>query len=97
MKAWQLFKSKENWCRGRYAQDKNGNGVGSQDSTAVTFCAVGALRKVYKEGTQAYHDKCILLDDYITSKTLYIGTTAWNDDKTQRWSKVKAVLKRLDI
>ncbi len=97
MKAWQLFKSRKNWCQGNFSRDKNGMGVDSQHSTAVSFCAIGALRKIYGEGTNDYFNKCMLLCNYVESNTHFLNPTGWNDHENQRWGRVKAVLKRLDV
>jgi hypothetical protein len=97
MKAWQLFKSKKNWCQHNFARDKNGMGVDSADSTAVSFCAIGALRKIYGEGSEVYFTKSIRLNDYIADKTIFSGPTGWNDSVNQRWGHVKAVLKGLNL
>ncbi len=97
MKAWQLFKSRKNWCQGTYARDKNGMEVDSQDSTAVSFCATGALRKIYGENTNGYFNKEMLLHNYIGSNTRFFSSIGWNDHENQRWGRVKAMLKRLDV
>ncbi len=97
MKAWQLLKSNKNWCRGNFARDNGGMGVPPDDPTAFSFCAVGALRKIYTEGTMAYFYMDRKLREYIVLKTQFKGTTSWNDHKNQRWNRVKEVLKKLDI
>ncbi len=97
MKAWQLFKNRKNWCQGSWGRDKNGMTVYTDDPCAVTFCAVGAMRKVYKEGTGIYARMDWKLRHYVMSNTQYEGIAAWNDHKNQRWGKVKAVMKKLNI
>ena len=97
MQAWQLFKSNKNWCRGNFARDKKGMGVDAADSTAVSFCAIGALRRVYEEGSHIYFRKSAVLYDYINTNTVFNGPAGWNDSPNQRWGRVKAVLKKLNI
>lgn len=44
--ARRVIEKPENWTQGRLAKDSNGYEVCEASSTAVCFCAVGALRKV---------------------------------------------------
>lgn len=97
MKAWQLFKNRKNWCQGSWARDKAGMTVHTDDSEAVTFCAVGAMRKVYKEGTVRFGRMEQKLRSWVVYNTRFEGTAIWNDDENQRWGRVRAVLKKLNI
>ncbi len=97
MKAWQLFKSNKDWCRRAFAQTINGQDVTSSSGVAVRWCAAGAIRKVYSLNSQVMFDMEIKLSHYVKQKTRFMQISAWNDSKHQRWNKVKAVLKRLDI
>ncbi len=97
MKAWKLFKNRKDWCQGSWARDKEGDTVHTSDPTAVTFCVVGAMRKVYKEGTARFDRVEQKLRSYVVYNTRFEGSAVWNDDVNQRWGKVKAVLKKLDI
>ncbi len=95
MKAWQVFKSRKNWTRGALARDKDGMPVKPRDPSATCFCAGGAIMKVY--GEDILQDAFCGLLDYVNRNTKFSGVPGWNDHSSQRWGKVKAVLKKLNI
>lgn len=101
MKAWQLFKSRKEWCRGWFALNKEEMNVESNSIAAVRWCAIGALRKAYNYNdsnySTVYFDMERKLAGYVVLRTRFGDITKWNDHKNQRWNKVKAVLKKLDI
>ncbi len=95
MKAWQLFKSRKNWCQGTWATDKYGTHVTPESRDAVAVCAAGAIRRAYDFSFRYKIE--MKLHNYVVSKTQFNCIPAWNDHKNQRWNRVKAVLKKLDI
>ncbi len=97
MKAWKLFKSKENWCKGWFALSKEKMNVSANSPDAIKWCAVGALRKAYNQDTLVYFEMERKLHNYVDLKTRFDEIAKWNDHENQRWGRVKAVLKRLDI
>ena len=97
MKAWQVFKSRKDWCRHDFAQDVNGLGVPPPANTAIRWCAAGAMRRVYEVDSPELRVQTEKLMQHIRTKTRFDHISTWNDNKHQRWNKVKAVLKRLDI
>ncbi len=97
MKAWKLFKSSKNWCQGTYAVNSHGRNVDYYSTDAVAFDATGAIRRVYKNNSSTEYGLGIKLLDYVSLKTRFDTIPKWNDHKNQRWKKVKAVLKKLNI
>ena len=96
-KAWQILSSSKKWVRGHFAKDKDGMSVDPSDRTAVCFCAAGALMRAYGEGSNKYESAAMRLRDHIVTNTIWAGIPSWNDHQEQRWDRVRAVLKRLDI
>lgn len=47
--ARDLIADPERWTQGAYARDEYGEGVDACDETAVCWCSIGALRKVFAE------------------------------------------------
>ncbi len=97
MKAWELFKSSKNWCQHDFAQNVRGYPVESTGTAATRWCAAGAIRKIYNlNSTETMFENRKLID-YIENNTGFNEISTWNDNKHQRWNRVRDVLKKLDI
>ena len=87
MKAWQWIE--KGWCRHVSAQDTMGGAVSPSSKTAVSFCLMGALARVYKGVRYRPIDKLI-------QNELRGSLSQWND--AQRTARpVIALLKRLNL
>lgn len=90
MKAYELLDSREKWCQGYTALDKQGNVVWSASEDACAYCIVGAVLRCYPRDQQSTtFDKL--------SNVLQRGASTWNDAPERTWEEVHALLKRLDI
>ena len=87
MKAWQAIQ--KGWCRRVFARDTRGRAVSPSSKTAVSFCLMGAVARVY-EG-----ERYLPAYDLIQNE-LRGSLSQWND--AQRTARpVIALLKRLNL
>ena len=90
MKAWQLLKTKKQWCQEANAKTAMGSYVSAHSKFAAQWCLLGALAKCYgEEGYLKPFKKC--------SPHMAGNPVIWNDSPTRKFSEVKALLKKLDI
>jgi hypothetical protein len=52
--AWQRIAQQEHWTQGIGARDRGGNHVRTTDSSAVAWCAVGALERIAGEDDELF-------------------------------------------
>jgi len=90
MKAWQLLRTKKQWCQHSNAIDKTGEPVNPRHKTAVSWCANGAIYKCYPVGWSHIEQKLL-------AALFHWSIDFWNDRPDRKFSQVKAVLKKLDI
>ncbi len=92
MKAWQLIQRPENWCRHASARAAAGNAVNSDDPTAVQWCAVGAIWRIYGYNTTEGTEVTMRLGRNLKN----CGSIGhWND--TSDHAEIVRVLRELDI
>ena len=90
MKAWQLLRTKKQWCQYSNAINKKSELVNPRHKTAVSWCAYGAIYKCYPLGFSR-------IEQQLEASIPYWSLEFWNDDPARKFSEVKAVLKKLDI
>lgn len=88
MKIWELLDSPEKWTTKTCARDKNGKQVSSNDSSAVSWCLLGAVDKCYSEEHRGVVRK-------IRNKLGINLIGEWNDEQT--FENVLKLAKELDI
>jgi len=108
MKAFELLE-KYGWCQGRMATDELGLACKPVDTTAISFCAIGAiLRKHSVEtfGMSLQETDTANLAAYsdigkAKEKLEFLGREGclinWNDELERTKEEVIALLKELDI
>lgn len=82
-KAYNLLKSRSNWCFGSYARTKHGNECAPKNPLATNWCAIGALEK-YSE--KPYNVENSIAEDILT----YCSRKIFND-KVERINDDKSV------
>lgn len=58
-RARKILSVRKRWIKKVYARDKDGNDLYGSDSTAVCFCAEGAVEKAAKDLNLSYGDSTI--------------------------------------
>jgi hypothetical protein len=98
MKAFELLE-KYGWCQGRMAKDELDLTCRPVDTTAISFCAVGAILRKHSVKTfnlAAYSDI-----GKAKEKLEFLGhegcLITWNDCPERTKEEVIALLKELDI
>ena len=92
MKAWELLRTKKQWCQGTSARTETGGTTNSQNPDAASWCILGAISKCYGHD-QDYEAQTFLFRRKSRIKSMSI----WNDNPQRKFSEVKALLKKLDI
>jgi len=92
MKAWQLLRTKKQWCQGAYARDEFNHPVSFISENAVSWCVGSAIDKCYTRTVHQQHSR-IKLFNALGKQSL----TEWNDAPARKFSEVKALLKKFDI
>jgi hypothetical protein len=82
--------TKDNWCRGYLALDKNNKEVNITDPAACKFCAEGWLQFIYKKN---YHEKLHKVRQHLAVLTLH----GWNDNPKTTFKKVKQAFFAADL
>lgn len=89
MKVWELLSDESKWTIMADARDGQGRAIAADDSEAVQWCLLGALRRCYGP-----HDG----DAYVR---LVKGTrgviSLFNDAPRRTFAEVHALVKELDI
>ena len=97
MKAYELIQNPENWTKGGFARNKLNVFVNERSPEACSFCAAGAIYKIYGSGRELnlmenYHE--LLFHVRVAG---YLGITNWNDSYTQDHKKVYDTLRKFDL
>lgn len=102
LKAWQLIKTKNRWCKSDFAQTKEGLFTRPTEQDAYKFCARGAMRRVYDntETNDAYKKAFVKLAKLIGVEPVldYDNLCAignWNN--TNDHATVLATMKKANI
>ena len=90
-RAWKLLEDPKRWTRGVFARDEAGKKVQSTDESAVCFCVMGAISRVY--GT----DRSRLWEKVVLSRPYTLSIPEWNDDPGTTHAEVVGLLKELDV
>jgi hypothetical protein len=90
-KAYQLIDAPEKWTQGTFARDEHGESCVAYGPSAVQWCVLGALQRVYDQDLDRRHQAYRCLMHAVTDPSL------WNDDPKQTWQEVRDKLKELDI
>lgn len=86
-----LLKQAKQWTQFTYARDASGGAVQLEDAEAVTFCLMGAIRRVGGE------DIVMQREIGRTVRAGMWGLTTWNDDpKRTHADVIKALDKTID-
>jgi len=94
MRAWQLLKTKKQWCQGAFAMDKDGFGVSLKSRKRVRFCVWGAIKHCYVRNPSKYEEVFERFNKKLGNGRSIVD---WNDNPKRKFSEVKALLKKLDI
>ena len=87
-----LFETK-GWCRGAYAQDKDGVLVSEFSEKADSFCLSGAMRRIVNDHILIQDMTCEIVR-YLQSKEKYFhNIVEYNDYKATSKADIIAVLK----
>ena len=102
MKAYELLSDESKWTKDTYARDKDGEPVfPSTDSSAVCFCAQGALCRVYGWLEIEELPKFKALREAVISMGFgdpgINPITEWNDAPERTFAEVRDLLIKLDI
>ena len=90
-KVKDLFKSEKNWTQNVCARDEFGNECYSFSEKAVSFCLLGAVRRIYGEVSPS-HIRDLLTDEFGSYGALLTFNDHCND-----FGKIKELVERLDI
>jgi len=90
-RVWKLIENSSRWTQEVFAKDTNGIPCGALHPSAVCFCAVGALMKIYFERpNDIYGEKLTILQNSVGSLACI-----WNDRSTH--AQVLNKFRELDI
>ena len=87
------FLTKNNWTKGCFAMDINGNSVSPQDSKAYSWCLVGAIMNCYKDPL-AVHKVIIKIRKKILP---YKYVCEFNDNGNTAFEDIHRLIEELDI
>lgn len=101
MKISELLSDESKWCKGRDAQNHNGEAVMATDDGACRWCLFGAALKCYADDYEMKDLVLCKIRDAIQHGTgLSLITeyiTRWNDRSERTFSEVKALVERLGV
>lgn len=89
MKIQDLLSDETRWCKGTSARDCDDKPCHSQDSGAVRWCLLGAIRKVYGPYYPTIR--------YKIQNHLHEAASHWNDAPERTFSEVRELIEKLDI
>lgn len=92
MKAWELLSATGAWCKEAFAKNISGEKVHPSSTDACSWCAAGALQKIYGDSHHIYWHT---LRRAIPSP--WEGVAEWNDASTTTQEHVIEKLKALDL
>jgi hypothetical protein len=97
MKAFELIAKEENWCKGAFAKDKEGNNVPITSPNAFKFCMLGAINKCYP--VEAYSNRVRHVEEIIAEKypNKFRHMMSFNDDGATLHEMAIDVLKTADV
>jgi hypothetical protein len=97
MKAYEVINTPDKWCKGTLALDAGGGHVSPKDLSAVQFCIVGALARVYGLGTENCKMAFRRLRHHLMFNVGGVGVLTFNDSPETTHAQVVDVLKTLDL
>lgn len=90
-----LLSDSSKWCQHAAALDASGAATDPSYPSAVQWCLVGAVEKIYSHERYAILTR---LSDYLLAYTrLSSQIIAWNDSDKRTFEDVRHVIKALDI
>jgi len=105
MKAYELLKSPEVWCRESPAEDRQGNKLEALDPRAEKWCVLGAIQKSYPASQWEEAMDRVLRALRVSEHGLAQMTKSdkacclmeWNDDRSNSFFEVSNMLMSADI
>ena len=105
MKAYGLLSSPHAWCRDSPARNAQGQGVHALDPSAVRWCALAAIQKVYPSAQWEQKMDCLLRALSVSEEGLARLTTTdkicclmeWNDDSSFSFSEIREIFLEADL
>jgi len=105
MKAYELLHSPDMWCRDSPARNAEGAKVQAFDPSAVQWCALAAIQKVYPKWEWEEKMNCLLRALNVSESGLARLTTAdkicclmeWNDDICCSFAEIREILLAADL
>lgn len=99
MKLSELLAKPENWTQEHQACDAQGNSVSELAPTAVSWCLLGAIKKLYPDSPSIRDGIRTKIFMAINSPRLFgrIGITDWNDNPKRKHEEVLRLCKELNI
>jgi hypothetical protein len=105
MKAYELLHSPGVWCRDSPARNAEGAKVQAFDPSAVQWCALAAIQKVYPKWEWEEKMNCLLRALNVSESGLARLTTAdkicclmeWNDDICCSFAEIREILLAADL
>ena len=95
MKAWEVLE-KYGWTQRAFARNKYEEEVSEHSNLAVSFCALGAISKIYNNNFPLEMEVCRKLRIRLELEPTTRSITDWND-KAKSKEEIIKVLKELDI
>jgi hypothetical protein len=105
MKAYELLHSPRAWCQGSPARNSEGTKVQAFDPSAVRWCALGAIQKIYPKWQWEEKMDRLLRALSVSESGLASLTTAdkmcclmeWNDGSGCSFTEVREILLAADL
>ena len=105
MKAYELLFSSQAWCQDSPARNGQGQNVHALDPSAVQWCALAAIQKVYPSEQWEEKMDCLLRALSVSEAGLERLTTTdkvcclmeWNDDSRCSFSDIREILLAADL
>jgi hypothetical protein len=90
-KAWQVLDGPQKWTQGTFARDDCGSPCVAYGPSAVQWCVIGVIQRVYNQDLDKRHQVYTRLMQGVNDPG------PWNDDPKRTWNEVRDKLKELDI
>lgn len=91
-----LLSKEERWIKGRFAVNKRGVEVRSENRQAVKFCLIGAIYHVYHYNSSECQEAIIKIGNVLASKG-FRNIFMFNDAPERTHAEVLAVIKEANI
>lgn len=97
MKLHELLSDPSRWTKGATARNSIGNIVSSYDPTAVCFCLIGAIFRIYPDDYPNAFNERVAIHKQLEGRLSNHDIVGWNDAPERTHEEVLALLKELDI